>query len=410
MKAKYIDITKELDSIRSEFLILKDCTYLISNSLGAVPRKAQEALGRYYKLWSEQGVGAWESEWWDLSRQVGDQVAAIIGAGMDEVTIMTSASQCHWVALSTKFSRQVEIRKKIVMSDHDFPSSIYAVSQIAEFMGWEVDMVRSDGQPGISLEEMLDRIDERTLFVATSHVYFKSAFVQDVAKISAKARQVGALTLIDGYHAPGCLPVDVKMLGVDFYVGGCLKWLCGGPGNAFLYVNPELSRSVKPSLTGWIAHKSPFSFSEKFEFTQGSYRFMAGTPPVPCLYTAQAGLDVIDAVGIAQIRTKSLGQTGKIIEQTLARGFRVFTPTEEDKRGGAVSIVVPHAFQVKQALGKRKIMLDFRKGSEYEPDVIRVGPHFYTTEEEINFFFKTLDDIYKTGKYKDYSEKIEHVT
>lgn len=410
MTAKYKDIAEELDSIRREFPILKECIYLISNSLGAAPKRAREAIERYFKLWSEQGVGAWGSEWWDLSRRVGNQVADFIGAGPDEVTMLTNASQCHWVALSTKFFHRGKIRNKVVMSTHDFPSSIYAVSRIAEFMDWEVDMVKSDGQPGIALEAILDRIDERTLFVATSHVYYKSAFVQDVAEISIKARQVGALTLIDGYHAPGCFPVDVKKLGVDFYVGGCLKWLCGGPGNAFLYVSPDLSRSEKPSLTGWLAHASPFSFSEEFEYTQGSYRFMGGTPPVPCLYTAQAGLDAIESVGISQIREKSLQQTGRIIKEAVESGFRIFTPVDEDKRGGAVSLVVPHAYQVKQALGKRKIMLDYRKGSKKEPDVIRVGPHFYTTEDEIGIFFEGLQDIFRTKEYKEYPKKIEHVT
>jgi len=246
--------------------------------------------------------------------------------------------------------------------------------------------------------------------VATSHVYYKSAYIQDIAKISAKARQLGALTLIDGYHGPGTLPVDVKQLDVDFYVGGCLKWLCGGPGNAFLYVRPELASSLEPHLTGWFAHQNPFLMAPEMEYSQGSYRFMAGTPSIPCLYTAMPGLSIIKKIGISKIRKKSIRQTEIIIKKAKDREFLLFTPEEEDLRGGAVSIAPPHGFPVKQALDKRGIKVDFRKGAEDEPDVIRVAPHFYTEDKEIDTLFEEIDDILKTGEYKEYSPKIKDVT
>jgi kynureninase len=349
-------------------------------------------------------------EWWNLSRKVANQVASIIGAGKDEVAMMTNATQSHWVSLSTKFVAHDEKKVKIVMTDHDFPSIIYALSNISEFTGWKIDMVKSNGRPYINVEEILDKIDEQTLFVATSHVYFKSAYVQDISRIAAKARKVGALTIIDGYHAPGVMPVDVKELDVDFYIGGCLKWLCGGPGNAFLYVRPEVAKSLKPALTGWFAHSSPFSFSEEMDYTYGSYRFMSGTPPVPCLYTALAGLDIVKKIGIPQIRKKSLQQTELIIKKAKERGFKVFTPENGAQRGGAVSIAPPHAFQVKQALDKKRIKVDFRKGKGTEPDVIRVAPHFYTKNEEIDIFYKEIDEIYSSAEFKEYPDKAEHAT
>jgi len=296
------------------------------------------------------------------------------------------------------------------MTSMDFPSIINAVSKIAEFMNWTVDIIDGKGGVGINPDQVIDRIRDDTLFVATSHVYFKSAYIQDIQKIADYARGKGAYTLIDGYHAPGIIPVDLHSFGVDFYVGGCLKWLCGGPGTAFLYVRPGISSQLQPKLTGWLAHSSPFSFSLKMEYTRDSYRYMSGTPPIPCLYTALAGLEEINKVGISQIRNKSVQMTNKIMQMAEDRGFPSFSPEKNELRGGSVSLHIPSAFQVKQCLDERKIQVDFRKGEEKEPDVVRIGPHFYNTEEEINEFFDAIDEILSSGEFKRYSTNINHVT
>jgi kynureninase len=405
-----LDLKKNLALIRKEFPILERCVYLISNSLGAVPKKALENLQEFYQIWAEEGVSAWEKEWWDLSLKVGNQVAYFLGAGEDEVTMTPNATHCHWVALSTKFLAKDERRKKIVITDHDFPSISYAVSKISAFKGWKLEVVKSNGRPGIDTEDILKRIDEKTLFVATSHVYFKSAYIQNIKKISARAREMGALTLIDGYHAPGIIPVDVKQLDVDFYIGGCLKWLCGGPGNAFLYVRPELSERLHPQLTGWFGHRQPFLFAQEMEYARGGQKFMSGTPPVPCLYTARAGLDIIKKIGIPEIRDKSLSLTELIIKKAKEREFGIFTPEENHLRGGSVSIGVPHAYPLKQALEKRGVKVDFRKGDDNEQDVIRVGPHFYTKDEEIDILFEEIDAVYASGEFKKFPAEIKHVT
>jgi kynureninase len=408
-----LDLNRDLESIRKEFPILERCVYLISNSLGAVPRKAEDHLSRFYRLWAEDGVSAWEKEWWDLSRNTGNQVASLLGAKKDEVTMLPNATLCHWVVLSTEFCaarKRDDKRNTIVITDHDFPSILYAVSKTAEFMGWKVELIKSHGQPGIDAETILRKMDEQTLCVATSHVYFKSTYIQDVQRIAARAREVGAMTLIDGYHAPGTIPVDVKQLDIDFYVGGCLKWLCGGPGNAFLYVRSELARTLQPSLTGWFAHKVPFLFAQDMEYTQGSYRFMAGTPPIPCLYTAQAGLEIIKQIGIAGIRERSLVLTALILDKAKERDFHLYSPEDGNLRGGAVSFGLPHAFSVKQALEQRGIKVDFRKGEGKEPDIIRVGPHFYSIEEEIDILFQEIETVYVSGEYKKFPDKIDHVT
>jgi kynureninase len=404
------DLDRNLDAIRKEFPILTKCVYLISNSLGAVPHQVRKDILAYYDLWSCQGVSAWSQEWWDLARDLGDRVASLLHAEKDSVAMMTNATQAHWIALSTKFLSKDQKRTKIIMTDHDFPSSLYAVQKISEFMDWEVQVVQSFGKPGIDVEKIISLIDEQTLFVATSHVYFKTAYVQDIAKIVEFARQFGALTVIDGYHAPGCIPVDLSKLGVDFYIGGCLKWLCGGPGNAFLYIRPELASHIQPQLTGWLAHKSPFSFSRNMEYTHGSYKFMSGTPPIPSLYTARAGLEIIDKIGVHQIRQKSIYQTRLIIKNSKKRNFQVFSPEDDSFRGGAVSVNIPNAFQVKQALEARKFKVDYRKGKNSELDVIRIGPHFYTSDDEIHSLFQAIDTIYATGEYKSFPVEITHVT
>jgi kynureninase len=404
------DLEKDLTLIRRKFPILERCVYLISNSLGAVPREAQKSLEQFYMMWAEEGVSAWEKEWWELSRKVGNQVASLIGAGKDEVTMMPCATACHWVALSTKFSSKVKKRNRIIITDHDFPSSIYAASKISEFMGWKLETVKSKGKPGIEVGEILKRIDENTLFVVTSHVYFKSAYIQDIRQIACRARRVGALTLIDGYHAPGIIPVNVKELDVDFYIGGCLKWLCGGPGNAFLYVRPGLSNELKPRLTGWFAHENPFLFIQEMEYTKGGYRFMSGTPPIPCLYVTQPGLEIIKKIGISNIRKKSLSLTRSIIKEAKQRKFQIYTPEEDFLRAGAVSIGLSHALAVKQALERRGIKVDFRKGEAEEPDVIRVGPHFYNMKEEIDVLFREIDAIYSSREFKKYPQDFKKVT
>jgi kynureninase len=329
-----------------------------------------------------------------LARKVGNKVAAVIGAGPDEITMLTHATQCHWIALSTQFQNRDPKRKKIVLTDLDFPSSTYAISRIAQSRGWELDWVKSDDGVGVPWEHIADRIDDKTLLVTTSHVYFRSAYIQDIAALSAAAHEKGALTLIDAYHAPGTIPVDVRALDVDFYVGGCLKWLCGGPGNAFLYVKPSLAGELMPSLTGWMAHKAPFDFQQEMDLVSGAYRFMSGTPPVACLYTATAGLDILQSVGIDAVRRKSQQQTRTLIEWALRRGYQVFSPEEDERRAGAVSFSLPGAFHVFTMLEDRNIKVDFRKGRGSEPDVIRIGPHFYTHTRELENLFAAIESVH----------------
>jgi kynureninase len=409
MKNAY-DLKNHISLIRNEFPILKDCVYLISNSLGAVPKEAKKGLERYYNLWANEGVSAWKKEWWDLSKKISSQIEEFLNAEKHSLTMMPNATVSHWVALSTKFIDQDPHRDKIIMTELDFPSSIYAVSKIAQFMGWKLEIIKAKNPFQLDGEKITQRIDDKTLFVAISHVAFKSSLIQNIHSLVKKSKKVGAMTVIDGYHAPGIIPVNLKESGIDFYIGGCLKWLCGGPGNAFLYIRPELAEKGEPSLTGWMAHKNPFKFDLNLKYTSGPYRFMSGTPSIPSLYTATAGLNILKKVGIKNIRKKSISMTTKIIKKAEERGFSIQSPLQNELRGGAVSLNLPFAFQVKQALELKKILVDFRKGRTNKEDIIRVGPHFYNEEKEIDDLFKGIDLIYSSGEYQRFSDEIKHVT
>ena len=246
---------------RAEFPILGNTTYLISNSLGAMPRGAADALGRYTKAWAERGVRAWEEGWWEMPVAVGDRVAGLIGAPKGSVTMHQNVTLAEAVVLSC-FEPGAR-RDKVVFEDGNFHSVQYLYA----------------AQPGlvvtpVPVERLVDAIDERTLLVPVSHVLYKNAYVQDVPAIVEKAHRVGARVVLDVYHAAGVLPLDVTALGVDFAVGGCLKWLCGGPGNAFLYVRPDLAH-LAPRLTGWMGHAAPFAFEPPpIRRAEGPFRFL----------------------------------------------------------------------------------------------------------------------------------------
>jgi len=354
----------DLAAWRGEFPILATTTYLISNSLGAMPRGTTAALEQYALTWARRGVRAWEEGWWEMAVTVGDMVAAIIGAPRGSVTMHTNVTLAQAVALSC-FEPQ-RARRRIVFEDGNFPSIQYLY---AAQPGFEIVPV--------PVERLLDAIDDRTLLVPISHVLFKSADVQDVAAIVERAHRVGAHVILDVYQSAGVLPLDVQALGVDFAVGGCLKWLCGGPGNGFLYVRPELAH-LTPRLTGWLAHADPLAFEPPpIRYAEGPRRFLNGTPAIPSLYAAVEGLRIVREVGVERIRAHSLRLTSRLLERSDAAGFPSITPRDEARRGGTVAIDPPGAEAVARRLLERDFLVDHRPGAG-----IRISPHFYNTAEE----------------------------
>ena len=372
-------MSADLLAWRDEFPILSRTTYLISNSLGAMPRAVDDALRGYADDWATEGVRCWETRgWFGLPVEIGDLVAPLIGAPPGSVSTQVNVTLASAVVASCfDYSGS---RNKIVCSSLNFPSIIYLYRQ-QERRGARLRLVESPDGITVPLDALLEAIDEETVLVPISHVIFKSSFVQDVRVIVERAHEVGARVVADVYQSTGVLPVDVTGWDVDFAVGGTLKWLCGGPGIAYLYVKPELAPELEPAITGWMSHVSPFSFDPApiERHTGAAWRFMNGTPQVPALYAARPGLEIINEVGVEAIRANSIRQTERLVAAADERGWAVNTPRDADARGGTVSIMVPDAERITQELLDREILCDFRPGAG-----IRLSPHFYTTDDEID--------------------------
>ena len=396
-------MTDSLLEYRSEFPILDKTTYLISNSLGPMPRTVPGKLAEYAEDWGGLGVKAWAKGWWEKPVDVGNEIAPLLNAERDTVVMMPNVTIAQSaVASAMDFSGS---RDTIVMTDLDFPSVKYAYEALAKRFGARVVVVRSDD--GISIDEgrLLEAIDERTKLVAMSHVLFKSAFINDADAICAHAHQMGALVSLDAFHSVGIVPVDVQKSGVDFLTGGVLKWLCGGPGGCFLYVSPKVRDTLDPALTGWQAHARPFAFEERMEYTPGPFRWLNGTPVIPALYAAAEGAKIVRRAGVEAIREKSIRQTARLIELADERGFRVFAPRDPARRGGTVAIDVPNGYEVAQVLLSREILVDYRVGAG-----IRAAPYFFNTDSEIELLIDTIDETCRTGEWQAFAEKRSVVT
>jgi len=379
-------VTDHLLQYRAEFPILERTTYLISNSLGAMPRGVYEALKGYADTWAMRGVRAWEERWWMLAAEVGDEIGALMNAPKGSVSTHQNVTTCQAVVASCfDFSGK---RNKVVYSDMNFPSVMY-FWEAQQSRGVRVHMVKTDDGITVPLERLLDAIDETTLLVPISHVVFRSAFIQDARAIIEKAHKVGAMVVLDTFQSLGTVPVDVQALNADFACGGVLKWLCGGPGVGYLYVRPDLGNKLEPKLTGWTGHQDPFAFEGgAIRYTGPPYRFMNGTPHVPALEAARPGLKIIAEAGIERIREKSKRQTGRLIELASKHGWRVNTPRDAEKRGGTVSIDMPAAQEVCRELLKREILVDYRPKAG-----VRMSPHFYNTDEELEMGINAVEEI-----------------
>jgi kynureninase len=390
-------------AFREEFPILGKTNYLVSNSLGPMPRTVPEKLAEYARDWGELGVKAWNRGWWELPVDVGNEIAPLINADDGEIVMMPNATIAQMAVLSSiDFSKE---RDTVVMTELDFPSVRYAYSEMAKRFGARVVSVKSDDGLTIDRDRLLDAIDERTRIVAVSHVLFRSAFLMDVDEICRHAHDVGALVSLDSFHAVGIVPVDVKRSKPDFLTGGVLKWLCGGPGGCFLYVSPTVRDQLKPALTGWQAHSRPFAFEDSMEYTTGAFRWLNGTPVIPALYGAAEGSKILRRAGVDAIREKSVRLTSRLIELADARGYTVNAPRDPARRGGTVAIDVPHGYEVTQHLLSRDILVDYRVGAG-----IRIAPHFFTREDELDEAVSEIDKALESGSWQRFSEKIAVVT
>ena len=387
---------------RTRFPILGSTNYLISNSLGAMPEAVRSSLAGFADTWAERGVRAWEEGWWTLSADLGDLVSPLIGAGRHEVVFVPSVTQAH-ASIFSAFGFDGE-RTKVVTDAMHFPSILYLIDGLRG-RGAEVATIPTDDGVTIDASRLIAAIDERTAVVAVSHVLFRSAFIQDVDAIASRAREVGAITIIDGYQSVGTIPVDVERSKIDIYIGGCLKWLCGGPGAAFLWVRPGLRERLAPALTGWMAHARPFAFEPRMERREDAWRFLVGTPAVASLCAARPGLEIVREAGVENIRAKSKNQTANLMAMAADREFPTTTPTDPEQRGGTVAIDVPHGLEVSRALRARQILCDYRPGAG-----VRLSPHFYTRDDELREAIDAIGSILADGSWAEHAASHSAVT
>ena len=388
---------------RAEFPILERTVYMISNSLGAMPRRAADSLAEYAHTWATRGVRAWEERWWEMGREVGDMVGTIIGAPPGSVSMHENVTTAVMIALSCVSARPD--RNRIVCLGADFPSTIY-LYRAQEALGFALNLVPAEPDFTVREDRVLEAIDERTAVVALSHVLFKTSTIVDPAPIVRRAHDMGALVILDGYQSAGIIPVDVTALGVDFFVGGCLKWLCGGPGTAFLYTNPQLRGSLQPRFTGWFAHRAPFTFDTgPLDRREDAMGMMNGTPSIPAYYAAIPGLEIIASIGVDRIRARSREMTARVFELAERYGFPSVASRDPQRLAGTVAVNPPDALHVSRTLKARDFVVDFRPGVG-----IRVSPHFYNTMDEIERLMTEMAQIVERKDYDAHAQSRSLVT
>jgi kynureninase len=386
----------ELLKWRGEFPILERTTYMISNSLGAMPRGVYDEMRAYADSWGERGVRAWEEGWWEMAVNVGDKIAPLIGAGRGEISLHQNVTLIQAV-ISSCFDFRGP-RNKVVLTDLEFPSIQYFY-HAQRRNGARVELVPSDDPVRFDLNKFLDAIDETTLLVPISQVLFRSAFTVDTRAIIEKAHRVGAHVILDLFQAAGTIPVDVRGLGADFACGGVLKWLCGGPGVGYLYAREDLRTKLQPAIAGWLAHRRPFAFETgTIDAREDSFRYLNGTPHIPALYACQPGLDILNKAGIGAIREKSMRMTARLFDGAKAHGWRVNTSENPAERAGTVSVECPHAAEVCRELLAREILVDYRPKAG-----VRLSPHFYNREEECDLAIAQISDILETRAWEKHA-------
>jgi kynureninase len=386
---------------RGEFPILERSTYMISNSLGAMPRGVYGEMRAYADSWAERGVRAWEEGWWDMAVGVGDKIAPLIGTKAGEISLHQNVTLIQAV-ISSCFDFRGP-RNKVVMTDLEFPSVQYFYHEQRR-NGARIELVPSNDPVRFDLDKFLAAIDETTLLVPISQVLFRSAYIVNARAIIEKAHRVGAHVILDVFQATGTIPIDVRGLGADFACGGVLKWLCGGPGVGYLYVREDLRARLKPAIAGWIAHRRPFAFETgAIDAREDSFRYLNGTPHIPALYSCQPGLDILNKAGIIAIREKSMRMTARLFEAAKAHGWHVNTPGNPAERAGTVSVDCPHAAEVCRELLAREILVDYRPKAG-----VRLSPHFYNREEECDLAIAQIAEILETRAWEKHAASLSH--
>ncbi len=378
--------TDPLLAFRKLFPTLERTLHFASHTLGAMPAEVEDSLLEYVRTWRDRGIRAWEEKWMAVPGQVSGSLERLVHAEPGSISLHPNVTVAQAVAFSC-----VDFRpdcNEVVCTAEDFPSELYLYEGLERRGAKVVRVPARDGRTIVE-SDVVAAITERTAVVAISMVMFRSSQMLDLAPILARAREVGALTLLDGYQAVGVVEVDVQALGADLLVGGSIKWLCGGPGTGFLYVSPRVQAQLEPALTGWFAHEQPFAFDAGPQrLHAGARRYWNGTPCIPAYLAARPGFALVAEIGGAAIRAKSLRLTGRMLDLAAEYGFRVVSPLEPARRGGSVCLDVPNAERVCQRLLAGDLLLDFRPGVG-----LRLAPHFYTRDDEVDVVMDRIRDF-----------------
>lgn len=369
------------EEYRAEFPVFQTTTYLNSCSLGALGIRVRDAVSRFLDLWGEWGASAWHGPWWEEMDALRSSVARLLGASADEVALHPSIT----TALSAVASCfDYRARPRVVVADIDFPTVAYQWLA-RQARGVEVAFVHSPDGLGVPLEEFERAIDERTQLVATSHVYFQSGEVQDIAALARLTHARGAYLLVDAYHSVGQMPVDVRAAGADFLVTGGLKWLLGGPGIAYLYARRDLHPHLRPASVGWFAARDQFAFdTTHLNYADDARRLQGGTPSVAAVYAGRAGLEYIHEIGPERIRARQVELTSALVGGLRDLRLEPRVRQRVDALAGIVTVPVPSPEAAVRALRAERVIIDAR------PGVVRLSPYFYNTHEDLE---RTLDAL-----------------
>jgi len=368
---------------RDEFPILRNRNYLNSCSLGALSHRAEAYLDDFRDRWHTMGASAWYEHWLGRTALLRSRIEAFAGGEEGSIALLPSTSSALSAVAESLHRAVGEGRNRVICSELDFPTLGYqwAVKP-------EIELVVLPSRDGIGMDpqQYAEVVDERTLVLATSHVFFTTGFVQDISKLATTAHESGAYCLIDGYHGAGQVPLDLSTTGVDFYTCGPLKWLCGGPGLSYLYVRPELIPALEPRITGWFAARNAFDFDIRdFQFHDDARRFEMGTPALPTVHTALGGQEIIDEVGMEAIHRRNQELTALLVNECKERGYSLTIPEDENHRSAIVMIRNSDPPGAVAHLAGEGIIVDHRPGH------VRVSPHFYNTEDEIQHFLEVLE-------------------
>lgn len=365
----------DLPSLRAHYPILARKNYLNSCSLGALSDRAEAYLDEFRDRWHTMGASAWYEHWWGRLALLRERVEGIHGAPGGSMAFLPSTSAALSGVIDAVPGEGVR-RNRVVMSELDFPTLAYQWATRPEL---EVVILRSPNGVGMDPQQYADVVDERTLFLATSHVFYATGFVQDLGALAEIAAGAGAWSLIDGYHGPGQVPVDVTAAGVDVYTSGPLKWLCGGPGLSYLYVRPERVHELRPRATSWFATRDQFDFDlESFRYHDDARRFEMGTPSLPTVHTALGGQELLEEVGMERVHARCAALRERLVAACREAHFTLRLAADPAQRSSIVMVAMDDPKAAVRHLDRAGIVVDSRPGH------VRVSPHVYNTEEEVD--------------------------